>query len=721
MTTPWADTEFGDAPHDVPPPPDFADQIPAALYVLRDTGRGNIRLDYASALLGQWLGCTTCELLQDAGCLERAIHPADWLLFESTRHTAALLKQPWRCRFRLRVQTGNPPLFRVLEAHALAEPEPGSLPQADGTTLWRGMMTDITEQASLERSLQLAQADRSATLSAVGEQLVELDADGTTRSVFSTTSSLLGVPTELWLGRRPEEILPAPLAQVLRELMDTALLTGQPQQAECRYPDPGAAPDTLQPPHALLEQHRSLRLAPKMLLPSAPALGFVLAVRDTTQRYWSEQRIAQLTQCDELTGLLNRRGLYEQLAALHQRARQSGEWYAVLFLGLDHFKSLNDTWGHAVGDAALQEVGTRLRHGTRRTDLIARVGGDEFVVVVPQLGRGDATLVDTRQLAAKLQRLLTEPLAVPGGNHWLSCSVGMALGGQIQGEAQDVLRWSDLAMHSVKESGRNGYRFYDHAVQARVVNRIRLEQELKEAVESEQLVLHYQPIVNGLQQTLGYEALVRWHHPRRGLIAPSEFIPLAEQCGLIQSIGGWVLWQGCQQLARWARVPEQEPLMMSINVSARQISEPHFVDTVSQVLQATGANPRRLKLELTESLLQADLDVTTRKLQQLQELGIRLSLDDFGTGFSSLSYVRRLPLDELKIDRSFVIHAIDNPSDAAVARMIIHLAESLHLTVVAEGIETEAQWRFISGLGCDRFQGFLFGTPAPLALGQASH
>lgn len=736
MTTPWADTEFGDAPHDVPPPPDFADQLPAALYVLRDSGQGTFRLDYASALLGQWLGCTTCELLQDAGCLERAIHPADWLLFESTRHTAALLKQPWRCRFRLRAQTGNPPLFRVLEAHALAAPEPfpelGAVLHAGGATLWRGMMTDITEQANTERSLQMAQADRGATLSAVGEQVVEIDADGTTRSVFSTTGSVLGVPNELWLGRRPEEILPAPLAQALRELMDTAQLTGQPQQAECRYPypDPGTAPENphpihtfhpLLPPPSPTEQYRSLRLAPKTLLPSAPALGFVLAVRDTTQRHWSEQRIAQLMQCDELTGLLNRHGLCEQLATLHQRARQSGEWYAVLFLDLDHFKSLNDTWGYAVGDAALQEVGARLRHGTRRTDLIARVGCDEFVVVVPQLRRGDATLVDTRQLAAKLQRLLTEPIAVPGGNHWLSCSIGIALGGQIEGDAHDVLRWSDLAMHSVKESGRNGYRFFDHAVQARVVNRIRLEQELKEAVECEQLVLHYQPIVNGLQQTLGYEALVRWHHPRRGLIAPSEFIPLAEQCGLIQSIGGWVLRQGCRQLARWAQVPEQEPLIMSINVSARQISEPHFVDTVSQVLQATGANPRRLKLELTESLLQADLEVTTRKLQQLQELGIRLSLDDFGTGFSSLSYVRRLPLDELKIDRSFVIHAIDNPSDAAVARMIIHLAESLHLTVVAEGIETEAQWRFISGLGCDRFQGFLFGTPAPLALGHTSH
>jgi diguanylate cyclase (GGDEF)-like protein len=714
MTIPWADTAFGIATA-AQSPLDFADQLPAALYVLREPARGAFQLDYASGLLGTWLGCSTRTLQQEPALLARAIHPADWPLFESTRRTAAQLQQPWRCRFRLISPTGSGPTLRLLEAHALPRRTP------EGDTLWCGLLTDMTEQASLERSLQVAEVDRGATLSAIREQLIEFDAAGTARSVTSSTDSVLGVPAAQWTGRRPDEALPAGLASIVRELMDTAALTGQPQQAECSYADPtpesgGTPPEPGANPglYGSREQHRSLRVAPKVLLPGAPVLGFVLSVSDTTQRHWNERRIAQLMQCDELTGLLNRRGLYDKLAAIDQRARRSGDWYALLFLDLDHFKSVNSTWGHAVGDAALQEVGARLRQGTRRTDLIARVGGDEFVVVVPQLGRGDSALLDARQLAAKLQRLLTEPMAVPGGTHWLSCSIGIALGGPQEGDAHDVLRWSDLAMHSVKESGRNGYRFFDHAVQARVVQRIRLEQELKEALDTEQLLLHYQPIVNGLQQTLGYEALVRWKHPRRGLIPPSEFIPLAEQCGLIQSIGGWVLWQGCQQLARWARLPEHEPLVMSINVSARQISEPHFVDTVIQVLQATGANPQRLKLELTESLMQQDLELTTSKLQQLQDLGIRLSLDDFGTGFSSLSYVRRLPLDELKIDRSFVIHAIENPSDAAVARMIIHLAESLHLTVVAEGIETEAQWRFISALGCDRFQGFLFGLPEPL-------
>ena len=704
MTIPWADTEFGD---ESPAPEDsaFADHLPVALYALREWPSGQRQLDYVSPRMGEWLQCSTRELLASWAALERSIHPADWPLFESTRRTAAQLQQPWRCRFRVRHAPARQTPARVLEAHALAQADP------DGSTLWCGLVSDITEQVGLERNLQQAQADLGATLRAIREQVIEFDIDGCASRVSPPDGVVLGLPALQWLGHRPEEILPAPLARQLRDLLHTAALTGQPQQTECSFLQRSTEAAVQSEEH-----YRSLRIVPRVLFPGAPAVGFVLAVQDSSERHWSERRIAQLMQGDELTGLLNRRGLYEQLPAVHQRARRAGDWYALLFIDLDHFKSLNDTWGHAAGDLALQEVGNRLRQGTRRSDLIARVGGDEFVVVVPQLGSGDSALADGRQLAAKLQRLLTEPIAVPGGNHWLSCSIGIALGGQLEGDAHDVLRWSDLAMNSVKESGRNGFRFFDHAVQARVVQRIRLEQELKEAVDGQQLVLHFQPIVDGLQQTLGYEALVRWRHPRRGLIAPSDFIPLAEQCGLIQSIGAWVLWQGCAQLAQWARVPEQEALVISINVSARQISEPHFVETVAQVLRSTGANPQRLKLELTESLLQQDLEQTTRKLQQLQEMGIRLSLDDFGTGFSSLSYVRRLPLDELKIDRSFVIHAIENPSDAAVARMIIHLAESLHLTVVAEGIETEAQWRFISGLGCDRFQGFLFGHPQPFAM-----
>ncbi len=436
---------------------------------------------------------------------------------------------------------------------------------------------------------------------------------------------------------------------------------------------------------------------------------------DITARKTAENEIRQLAFFDPLTRLPNRRLLLdriEQALAASQRREQQG---ALLYIDLDHFKKLNDTLGHDVGDELLRLVGVRLRASVREEDTVARLGGDEFVVMIVALDadpRVAATQAET--VADKILACFAAPFVLAGRPYRCTASVGIALFADRQNGIDDLLKRADLSMYQAKAGGRNTLRFFNPEMQTAINVRVALEADLGEAIERGELVLHYQPqMLHGARLT-GAEALLRWRHARRGWVPPGEFIPFAEENGQILALGRWVLQQSCAQLAMWARDPATAPLSIAVNVSARQFHQRDFAEQVLAALEASGADPRRLKLELTESVLVVNVEDVIAKMDALKARGVGFSLDDFGTGYSSLSYLKRLPLDQLKIDQGFVRDILTDPNDAAIAKMIVALADSLGLEVIAEGVETREQLDFLAAHGCHAYQGYHFSPPLPL-------
>lgn len=442
---------------------------------------------------------------------------------------------------------------------------------------------------------------------------------------------------------------------------------------------------------------------------------YVASFSDITSRKTAEGKINNLAFYDPLTRLPNRRLLMdrlEQALAAGSRHQRKG---ALLFIDLDNFKTINDTLGHDKGDLLLQQVAKRLSTCIREGDTVARLGGDEFVVMMEDLSENAldaATQAET--VGEKIRVTLNETYQLASYTHHSTPSIGITLFGDQQETIDEPMKRADLAMYQAKAAGRNTLRFFDPQMQAVVTARAALEMGLREAVLKNQFCLFYQAQVTGNSQVTGAEALVRWLHPQRGLVSPAEFIPLAEETGLILQLGQWVLDAACTQLAQWATQPAMAHLTVAVNVSARQFLQPDFVEQVLAVLERTGVNPQRLKLELTESLLVSNVEDTIAKMGALKERGVGFSLDDFGTGYSSLSYLKRLPLDQLKIDQGFVRDILIDSNDAAIAKMVVALANSLGLAVIAEGVETEAQRDFLAGQGCHAYQGYLFSRPLPL-------
>ena len=453
-------------------------------------------------------------------------------------------------------------------------------------------------------------------------------------------------------------------------------------------------------------------------LPLRTADGKIYALcgisTDITEHKKNLEQIHQLAYYDALTGLPNRRLLLEHLQFALARSARSRREGALLFIDLDNFKQLNDTLGHDMGDLLLQQVSERLLNQVRLEDNLSRLGGDEFVLILENLDpEPQAAIASIEHVAEKLLRALATPFELPGYSHSGSASIGVALFSQPHDKPEELLKHADLAMYEAKAAGRNTLCFFDPRMQQALAARATLEHELRRALSEGQLLLHYQPQVDERGELLGAEALVRWQHPQRGLVPPGEFIPLAESTGLILPMGRWILHTACQQLASWANDPQRAELTVAINVSARQFHHPDFVTDVLSALQKTGANPHKLELELTESQLVQDIEALINKMGQLRAYGVRFSLDDFGTGYSSLSYLKRLPLDQLKIDRSFVRDLLDNASDTAIVRTILALGQALELRVIAEGVESQAQRDALLRLGCRHFQGYLYGVPQP--------
>ena len=455
---------------------------------------------------------------------------------------------------------------------------------------------------------------------------------------------------------------------------------------------------------------------------AAGAITHYVGVKeDITAKKQSEERIHRLAYYDSLTNLPNRRLLIERLQAALAANTQGDRLGALFYVDLDNFKTINDTLGHNLGDELLRQVAARLRETVAPGDTVASLGGDDFIVLTSDLGPDPLQArARAREFGDRLAACFHNPFMVDHTQCRTSPSIGVALFGQPQDTVEDLLKQVDMAMYQAKEAGRNAMRFFDAQMQAAVVAEATLEADLRTALRQGEFLLHYQIQVDGKGKPIGAEALVRWQHPLRGLLAPAAFIASAEKTGLIVPIGAWVLETACAQLAAWASRPEMGQLSLAVNVSAKQFRQPDFVRRCLETFARTGVDANRLKLEPTESLLLEDVDDTIAKMSVLRAHGVRFALDDFGTGYSSLTYLRRLPLDQLKIDQSFVNDLPGEPNACVIARTIIALGQSLGLAVIAEGVETAEQRVFLAQNGCNLYQGYFFGRPLPLAEFEAS-
>jgi diguanylate cyclase (GGDEF)-like protein len=556
--------------------------------------------------------------------------------------------------------------------------------------------------------LELAQSQRRirTLLEAIPDQIFVLDARGqVAEQINGALDAHAGSPSDDGTFS-VESIFPAEAARSMREHLHAVLSTGQSGSLE----------------YSVAE--RNAMFEARLIPQSADSV--MVIVRDVTERHRSEERIRQLAYFDAVTGLPNRQSFVREVRRAMRQARRANKSLAVLYVDLDRFKRINDTFGHSVGDALLKAVATRLAACVRPSDFlafavddddapptgarVARLGGDEFVVLLTDLDvPEEAGLVATR-----IRQALSGPFTFETRQFVVTPSIGIALYPRDGTDVESLLTRADTAMYQAKDV-RNTVRFYVSAMDAKTLDRLRLEEELRQAIKDQQLCLHFQP-KHSLRDgaVVGAEALLRWHHPERGWVAPGQFIPLAEESGLIVPLGEWVINEACRQLQQWQQrgLPV---LKLAINISAEQVARSDVPNTTLKAIWKHGIRPQALELEITETLLMQDVKAARAMMGALKDAGASLAIDDFGTGYSSLSYLRQFPVDTLKIDRSFVQNAHASEDDAVICEAIIAMGKKLKLTVVAEGVELEEQRAFLKAAGCDQAQGFLYSKPLPAA------
>ncbi len=529
-------------------------------------------------------------------------------------------------------------------------------------------------------------------------------ADGTTVYWNRAAERIYGYSAEEAIGKSLYDlIIPAEMQEGVRQAIAQMFATTSPipaSELRLKHKD-GSLVDVFSS-HAYVQ------------VPGSEPEMFCIDV-DISGRKAAEEQARYLAFYDALTGLPNRRLLVDRLGQVIAGSARTGLCAAVLLIDLDHFKTLNDSRGHDVGDQLLVAVAQRLRSCVRAQDTIAHHGGDEFVVLLSNLNTDKTeAAAQVRALGDKILEQLRQTCLLGGEEHLLSASIGATMVTPGQPTVDTLLQHAELAMYQAKEAGRNTLRFFDPVMQASVNQRQLLQADMHRGLRGGEFTLFYQAQVNAQGHTTGAEVLLRWRHPDKGLVPPGLFIPLAEETGQILPLGRWVLETALRQQAAWRAQAERAQLALSINVSARQFRQEGFVDEVRELLLTSGADPQRIKLELTESLLLQDVDGVIATMHSLRALGLSLSLDDFGTGYSSMGYLKRLPLDQIKIDQGFVRNVMQDARDAAIAQSIIALAHNLGLDVIAEGVETEAHHQFLLEHGCRAFQGYLFGRPEPL-------
>jgi diguanylate cyclase (GGDEF)-like protein/PAS domain S-box-containing protein len=449
--------------------------------------------------------------------------------------------------------------------------------------------------------------------------------------------------------------------------------------------------------------------------PEGKVTNYVGSLSESTRSMDVEAEMHRLANFDPVTHLPNRRMLLQCLEETIIASSHSGRHGALLFLDLDNFKTLNNMRDHNIGDMLLTEVAERLKASVRGYDTVTRLGGDEFVLLLENLSKDDEeAAIQAGLVGEQVRDAIALPYILKGVEFICTSSIGICMFHGHNVSAEDLLKHADLAMCQAKEEGRNSLRFFNPEMQATLVEHSTLEGDLRHALEQQQLHLYYQMQVDSARRIIGAEALLRWDHPERGMIMPGDFIHIAEESGLILPIGYWVLKSACEQIKIWSASPDTRDLWLAVNVSARQFHQAGFVEQVQRALDESGADPSRLKLELTESLVLDDVSDTVTKMYALKELGISFAMDDFGTGYSSLTYLKQLPLDQLKIDQSFIRDLSTDPSDVAIVQAIITMGRTFELNVISEGVETEEQFEFLDNHGSHAFQGFLFGRPVPL-------
>ena len=560
-----------------------------------------------------------------------------------------------------------------------------------------GISTDITERRKAEESLRIA-----ATVFESFEGMVVTGPDQRILKANQSYARLTGYTVEELVGQTPRLLQSGRHDTQFYTALQSALRSQGAWQGEVWNRRKNGE---VYPAWITVTAVRS---------PQGDITHYVGTQTDISGRKAAEEEIRLLAFYDPLTGLPNRRLMADRLQHSLATTARSGAGGALLFVDLDNFKDLNDTQGHEIGDQLLRQVAARLGGCVRSGDTVARLGGDEFVLLVEGLSsQPNEAAAQAENVARAVLQALGQSYLLGGHTYHSSCSIGVALYADAQGSVDELLKRGDMAMYQAKGAGRNTLRFFDPRTQAAVTARTALEAGLREGLRDGQFLLHYQPQISQTEGMVGAEALVRWQHPQRGLVPPGEFIPVAEASGLIVPLGAWILRTACLQLVAWAQSPLTAHWTLAVNVSARQFRHPHFVDEVLGLLEETGANPRRLKLELTETLLLDDVEETIQRMTTLRNHGLRFSLDDFGTGYSSLGYLKRLPLDQLKIDQGFVRDLLTDANDASIARTIVTLAQSLDLNVIAEGVETVEQRDMLASLGCHTWQGYLFGRPGP--------
>lgn len=575
--------------------------------------------------------------------------------------------------------------------------------------LIRRLQLQAQKISDSELAAQKERADSEIRTRALYQAIPDLvwfkDTEGVYLSCNSRFEQFFGLPEQEIIGKSDYDFVAKDLADAFRKYDQIAMEKGGPCRNEewVTFASDG---------------HRELLETTKtpVLNSQGQIIGVLGIGRDITERKQAESQIQALAFSDPLTDLPNRRLLMDRLNQALTAASRHAQHVALLFVDLDNFKSLNDTLGHQMGDFLLKQVAQRITSCVRESDTVARLGGDEFVVMLENLSNNlPEAAAQAQTVTAKILDALGQPYDIQGHGHHSTASIGVTLfGGTEQENIEEPLKRAELAMYQAKAAGRNTLRFFEPEMRTAATNRATLEAELHEAVVNGQLVLYFQPQGGDDVRLSGVEALVRWRHPQRGLISPADFIPIAEACGLILPIGRWVIETACKQLAAWAVRPEMSPITIAVNVSARQFRQPDFVEEVLTIVNATGANPERFKIELTESVLVDTVEDIIVKMNALKNKGIGFSIDDFGTGYSSLAYLKRLPIDQLKIDQGFVRDILTDPDDAAIARMVVALADSMGLSVIAEGVETEAQREFLAGMGCHHYQGYLLSKPLPI-------
>ncbi|MBU1191762.1 MAG: EAL domain-containing protein [Gammaproteobacteria bacterium] len=559
-------------------------------------------------------------------------------------------------------------------------------------------ITDETDRSNAEEELRIA-----ATAFESHEGMIVTDANGIILRVNQAFVSQTGFSADELVGRTPEFLRSERHDTIFYEQMWKTLRENRSWQGE------------------IWNRHKNGKVYAEWLTISAVTTSagqithYVGTFSDITQNSEAAAEIHRLAYYDPLTQLPNRRLLHDRLNQALTASARSGHYGAILFLDLDNFKMLNDTRGHDVGDLLLIEVVRRLHTCTRAGDTLSRLGGDEFIVLLEDLSeRAEEAAAQVKQLSNKIINIVEQPYHLKDREYHCTVSIGISLFYDNDETIDALLMHADLAMYKAKNAGRNTTRFFDPEMQLALDRRSTLETCLRHACAREQLQLFYQPQINSRRGIIGAEALLRWRHPDRGLVQPHEFIPLAEETGLILPIAQWVLETACAQIKAWEAHHSTRDLCLAINVSALQFRQVDFTTRIKQTLEKIGANPARLKIELTESLVLDNVYDAITKMQELKAIGVEFSLDDFGTGHSSLSYLKQLPLNQLKIDRSFIRDLPVNSNDAAIVEAIITLGRTFKLNIIAEGVETEAQRDFLQHQGCHDFQGILLSRPVPL-------